>query len=778
MPSSTRWRIYVTAVNGASETAITEVTMASAAGGADLCTGGTPSASSGTAANAFDANASSWWVSSGGGTQWIEYQFASAVSIVQYGLKHLPSGGTYGPYAPKDFKLQSFDGSGWVDADSQTNQQEWRPGEIRAFPTASKMLWRFNVSNTQTPPYAIMAEVELRTSAAGANQATVSDRCWADSYLSGDDITYAAGKAIDGNSATNWASSNSALPHQWRHWFTTPKEVIEYVITAANASGWEQYAPKSWTLEYYDGASWVVADTRTSVANWSAGESRTYSWGPTYTLTAAAGSHALTGNAAGLIAHRKLVCAVGSIAFTGNAAGLYGGVSLATGAYSLTGNAAGLIAHRKLGLASGSYALTGNAAALNRALSAGVYSFTGMAAAIRAIHRGFTDQQHALESIEAVYGFTDQMQGLEAQDVVNTVYTDQQHALAVYGPTHSYTDNLSVLNAYEQAYGFTDAEQALNAYETSYGYSDSLSDLGAYTISFGYTDGLQALNAYEESRGLLDQLQVLDAYALAQYAFTDSLSGLAAYTTSFGFTDGLSALQTPTELLRGWTDSQYALEVRAREFGYADQAHALDTYSLSYGHQDGQYALDAWQALYGFLDSLHTLDARALAYGYTDLRHALDADPIFYGWVLNVATEAASRYEGFNFNSLCEIDASRYLGASSAGIHELGGDTDAGTEIAAFVLSGLDDFKSDHQKRLTDAYIAAESDGALTLKVTADGVTDTYSLTESGALKNRKVPLGKGRKGRYWQFELANQDGAGFTLDKVSVNAEVLSRRV
>ena len=133
--------------------------------------------------------------------------------------------------------------------------------------------------------------------------------------------------------------------------------------------------------------------------------------------------------------------------------------------------------------------------------------------------------------------------------------------------------------------------------------------------------------------------------------------------------------------------------------------------------------------------------------------------------MLNAATEAASKYEGFNFNSLCQINESVYLGASSAGIHEIGGDTDAGPAIAAFVLSGLDDFKSDHQKRLTDAYIAAESDGALTLKVTADGVTDSYSLTESGALKNRKVPLGKGRKGRYWQLEIANQAGAGFTLE-------------
>ena len=392
----------------------------------------------------------------------------------------------------------------------------------------------------------------------------------------------------------------------------------------------------------------------------------------------------------------------------------------------------------------------------------------------------FTDQQYALETVDAVsYIYTDQQHALAAVDATTHIYTDQQHALSIYEPTHSFSDQLSGLNAYELSYGFTDQRQGLDAYTLSYGYTDQLQVLDAYTLSYGYTDGLQALNAYEEWQGFTDERHALDSFGAAQYGYTDGLSALNAFLVSYGYTDAQHALQAPTEELRGWTDQAYALETRALAFGYNDQRHALDAYTLSYGYQDGQYALNAWQALYGFLDTLHALDARTLAYGFSDFRNALDADAVFYTWVLNAATEAASRYEGgFNFNSLCEIDASRYLGASSAGIHELGGDTDAGTEIAAFVLSGLDDFKSDHQKRLTDAYIAAESDGALTLKVTADGVTDSYSLTESGALKNRKVPLGKGRKGRYWQLEIANQAGAGFTLDTVSVNAEVLSRRV
>jgi hypothetical protein len=406
---------------------------------------------------------------------------------------------------------------------------------------------------------------------------------------------------------------------------------------------------------------------------------------------------------------------------------------------------------------------------------------------------GYADALHALGAFAVAYGYSDSLSGFGAYTLWYG-YTDGQQALDAYDPTHCYTDARHALSVYDASYGYADALHALQAPDLVYGYSDSLSDFGAYTLWYGYTDGrqaldayeqrygyadaLQALNAYEEARGFLDGRHTLDAYAPAQYGYTDGLAALSAYFTSYGYTDGQHALLAATELLRGWADSQYALEVRAAAFGYGDALHALDAYSARYGYTDGLHVLDAWQALYGFLDTLHALDARAVAYGFSDFRNTLDADAIFYGWVLNVATEAASRYEGFNFNSLCAIDASRYLGASSAGIHELGGGTDASAAIAGFVLSGLQDFESDAQKRVTDAYLAAETDGRMTLKVTADGITDSYALAESGTLKNRKVPLGRGRKGRYWQAEIANRDGAGFTLDQVTLTAEILSRRV
>jgi hypothetical protein len=101
--------------------------------------------------------------------------------------------------------------------------------------------------------------------------------------------------------------------------------------------------------------------------------------GPTYTLTAASGSFALTGQTTGLAFNRKLAAASGSFALTGNAATLAFNRKLAaaSGSFALTGSAATLAFNRKLVAASGAFALTGNTTTLafNRKLAAASGSF-------------------------------------------------------------------------------------------------------------------------------------------------------------------------------------------------------------------------------------------------------------------------------------------------------------------------------------------------------------------------------------------------------------------
>lgn len=105
-------------------------------------------------------------------------------------------------------------------------------------------------------------------------------------------------------------------------------------------------------------------------------------------LTADAGSYALTGTAANLKFGRKTAADSGSYTLTGTAAGLVHGWNLAAaaGSYTLTGSSANLLWKRIAGAGAGSYALTGTAATLRRGYpltaSAGSYAWTGVAATL------------------------------------------------------------------------------------------------------------------------------------------------------------------------------------------------------------------------------------------------------------------------------------------------------------------------------------------------------------------------------------------------------------
>ena len=135
-----------------------------------------------------------------------------------------------------------------------------------------------------------------------------------------------------------------------------------------------------------------------------------------YTLTAAAASYSLTGNAAVMRASRRLSAAAGSFALTGNAAGLYRGLRLtaAAGAYAWTANSAGLLQGRSLLAAAAAYTLTGNAATLRaaRKLSAAAasYTFTGNAAALTYTPLG----AYSLSADAGAYVLTGNSAGLRA----------------------------------------------------------------------------------------------------------------------------------------------------------------------------------------------------------------------------------------------------------------------------------------------------------------------------------------------------------------------------
>lgn len=154
------------------------------------------------------------------------------------------------------------------------------------------------------------------------------------------------------------------------------------------------------------------------------------------------------------------------------------------------------------------------------------------------------------------------------------------------------------------------------------------------------------------------------------------------------------------------------------------------------------------------------------------------------GWVMN--TEGAmpvSEYDNFKFTSLTWYRGALW-GTLDDGIYQLAGDTDAGTAIQAEVASLLLDFGTGRQKRVRSAYLGYTAKGGLVLKVRAvEGgeMTEHWyaaTPTQADAPREGVMAVGQGLRSRYWQFELANVDGADFEIDHIELFPVILGRRV
>ncbi len=162
MAVSNQWRVYITANNGnGTFTGVAELEMASEPGGIDLCEGGTPISSSdhGTFGKdrAFDGilNSTTFgWITLSGqiAPAWIGYEFASPVQIQEFRIFSNEDGLAGGNDEPRDFVLQYFDGSVWVDVDgaSYTGEVSWTNYEERVFVGDLSILANFWVSGKTT----------------------------------------------------------------------------------------------------------------------------------------------------------------------------------------------------------------------------------------------------------------------------------------------------------------------------------------------------------------------------------------------------------------------------------------------------------------------------------------------------------------------------------------------------------------------------------------------------------------------------------------------------
>lgn len=150
-------------------------------------------------------------------------------------------------------------------------------------------------------------------------------------------------------------------------------------------------------------------------------------------------------------------------------------------------------------------------------------------------------------------------------------------------------------------------------------------------------------------------------------------------------------------------------------------------------------------------------------------------------WVLNLRKGALTEYDGFAFNSFAVFNGV-VLAAGPAGVFSLGTQaTDAGTAITGRVKTGQDAFGESVHKRVPRLYVGYDTDGDMLFRViTTEGGSRTYSLPDNHVrgIQQRRVPIGKGVKSRYFQFETENVAGADFSVSDILAYPTKLRRRV
>lgn len=197
----------------------------------------------------------------------------------------------------------------------------------------------------------------------------------------------------------------------------------------------------------------------------------------------------------------------------------------------------------------------------------------------------------------------------------------------------------------------------------------------------------------------------------------------------------------------------------------------------------------------GFMEAIGTADialpllalASSLQLGATADNGTPAPDPVAPGAtgptaiVVNTKLKGVTLYRGLAANSFAQF-AGVTLAATPAGIVALTGDTDLGQPIAARFASGVTDFDEERLKRVLTGYVGYRAAGELELTLITDQHHEyIYALQprqRPADLHAARVKFGRGVDGRYWQWAIANRDGADFDLDMLGLHAVPNQRRV
>jgi len=236
--------------------------------------------------------------------------------------------------------------------------------------------------------------------------------------------------------------------------------------------------------------------------------------------------------------------------------------------------------------------------------------------------------------------------------------------------------------------------------------------------------------------------------------------------------------------LPGWiqhqvkTSSQWQLDAYKQWQVETSAQWALSIYKTWQVKTTAQWDLAAYIQYQVATSAQWQLPALVQSQVMTSAQWILDAYSKVYSWAVNLDTKAVSEFDGMTLLHL----AGR-LGADSTGIYELGGTTDNGTEIEAFVESGALELKDafgnavQNTKHVSDVYLGLKG-GKVDVTVTADGKTGTYRTQKTTILKPVRIEPGQGMLGRYWSVKIKNYRGSTAEIESVNMLFEKSTRRI
>lgn len=150
----------------------------------------------------------------------------------------------------------------------------------------------------------------------------------------------------------------------------------------------------------------------------------------------------------------------------------------------------------------------------------------------------------------------------------------------------------------------------------------------------------------------------------------------------------------------------------------------------------------------------------------------------YLAYTLAPENMAITNYTNYNFTK-CTKYKNKYLFSNSSGLYEYGASTDDGSVITAYIETAGLTFGTSNLKNVPSFYLGYSSTGASILRVRVDGKgTFHYKLNKySNNLETKKMDIGKGLVGRYFQFEIIT-DADEFNLESMEFYPVVLKRKI